>query len=70
MKIEYRHLSAAALTLFLCLLIAPFAPAAQAARDGDRAFDVPQAITRTINKLKKIVRGITTFEDVPAPPRP
>jgi cytochrome c556 len=74
MKIEYRRLSVATLTLFVCLLVAPVAPAAGVVRDHDRSFDVresvAQSISRTITKLKKVVRGITTFDDVPSPPKP
>lgn len=70
MRIEYRRLSVPALTLVLCLLVAPLAPAAESARDHERSFDVPQRIVRTIRKLKNFVRGITTFNDVPSPPKP
>jgi hypothetical protein len=70
MKIEYRRMSVPTLALFLCLLVAPLATAAEAARDHDRAFDVPQRVARGIQKLKKIIRGIIILEDLPAPPKP
>ncbi|HEY0160433.1 MAG TPA: hypothetical protein VGF28_24310 [Thermoanaerobaculia bacterium] len=70
MKIEHRPLSVAALALFLCLLVAPLAIAAEPVRDHDRSFDVPQRIARTIQKLKKALRGISTLNDVPSPPKP
>jgi hypothetical protein len=70
MKIKYRHLSVPTLALFVCLVFAPFVGAAEASRDRDRSIDIPHAIARTIKKLKQVLHGITTFDDVPSPPKP
>jgi hypothetical protein len=68
MNLKYRRLSAAALTLVFCLVVAPRATA-KAAKDRYRV-DPVDPIVRIIKKIKVFIGQITTLEDFPGPPHP
>lgn len=71
MKLKYRRVSAAALTLIFCLSVAPVV-AAKANRDRDRdrfRIEPPQQIVRIVKRIKNILK-ISSQEDLPQPPRP
>lgn len=69
MNRNYRRWGAAALTLVLCLEFAPLA-AAKPVRDGVGLVDPGERVVRVINKIKKAIRGISTLNDYPQPPKP
>lgn len=66
MKRYHHRLSAAALTLIVCLSISPVAAAAQ----PDLGADFAQKVVRFFKKVQKKLTGITTLTDFPGPPRP
>jgi hypothetical protein len=72
MKLEYRRVSAAALTLIFCLSVAPLV-SAKAARDRDRErgrIEPPERIVRIVKRIKDILNRIASQEDLPQPPIP
>ena len=60
--------SAAALALVLCLSISPLAIAAPQSRDD--GFTVRDRIELVIKKVRKFFDGITSLDELPAPPKP
>lgn len=62
------YLSAAALTLVLCLSVAPMAVAAPQSRDDQ--FTVRDRIEHVIKKIRRFFGGITSLDELPLPPRP
>ncbi|HYI08238.1 MAG TPA: hypothetical protein VEK57_04125 [Thermoanaerobaculia bacterium] len=67
MKTGYRRVSVAALTLVVCLSLAPVATAA-VSRDHDD--DLRAKIVRMLKKAQKFFGSITSLEDNITPPRP
>jgi hypothetical protein len=66
MKRYHHRLSAAALTLIVCLSISPIAAAAQ-----PDAHDFRESIVRILKKIqKKATSIITVLGDTPGPPKP
>jgi hypothetical protein len=63
MKCRLVRSSAALLALVVCLAVGPVA-GAQRLRD-ERDFG-----EKVVRFLQKLVRGITTFSDIPVPPKP
>ena len=70
MKLKYRRVSAAALTLIFCLSVAPMM-AAKAIRDRDRnRIEPPEQVVRIVKRIKDLFKRISTQEDFPQPPVP
>lgn len=70
MKLKYRRMSAAALTLVFCLSVAPMA-AAKADRDRDRnRIEPPDRIVRLVTRIKNLLGRISSQDDFPGPPNP
>jgi hypothetical protein len=72
MKLKYRRVSAAALTLIFCLSVAPvLAAKANHDRDSDRIrIEPPAPIVRIVKRIKNILQRISGQEDLPQPPVP
>jgi len=66
MKSYFVRSSAIALVLIVTLSVAPIAVADQ--RPAERDFD--KRVDRILKKLAKVIGGITTFSDIPVPPKP
>ena len=69
MNSKFRRLSAAALTLVLCLAISPIT-AAKAARDRRDRFERVDPIVRIVNRIKQFFGRISSLDDFPGPPNP